>query len=100
MRAKFTPAAVNEEGKEQSLLAPIVYDKEVQVHECQAKLISCPFPSEPKSLCLSTFLQNASLLWPFLDIIDSRQLRRISQTLLKHAWPRHEIAITFPIECS
>lgn len=100
MRAKFTPAAVNEEGKEQSLLAPIVYDKEVQVHECQAKLISCPFSFEPKFLCLSTFLQNASLLWPFLDIIDSRQLRRISQTLLKHAWPRHEIAITFPIECS
>lgn len=98
MRAKFTLAAVNEEGKEQPLLAQTVYDKEVQVHECQAKLISCP--SEPKSLCLSTFLQNASLLWPFLDIIDSRQLRRISQTLLKHAWPRHEIAITFPIECS
>lgn len=91
VRAKFTLAGANEEGKEQPLSDQIVFEKEAEVHGWQTKLISCSFPSEPKSLCLSTFLP-LHFCGHFLHIVDCRQLRSMLQMLLKHIWPRNAIA--------
>lgn len=72
VRAKFTLAGTNEEGKKQPLSGQIAFKKEVGVHELQASLFSCSFPSE--SLCLNNF-STLHFHGHFLHVGDSKQFR-------------------------
>lgn len=96
VRAKFTLAGANEEGKKQPLSDQIVFAKEFEVHGWQAKLFLALFLLSQSLYVWAPFFSTLHFCGHFLHIVDSRQFRSMLQILLKRIWPRNENAITVP----